>query len=439
MANDVRNQTQQNPFNTNVLAPQAGVVQQPNLNQPQQAQNVQNASLTAPQGGLPTVPQQQGKPASSGMFTNLKSYMNANQAGGNKLAGAMGGNVDKNIANIGKQVKAQQDMYSNQINLQTQGAQQAQQVAQNAAQNVMQTGKTDQAKTYQDFASGQQQFNVNQLNLANQAQAAQQQMGDVSKLNNFEGRRQALQDMFAKNNAYGMGARNLDSLILQGSAPKLQGIVEGAQGRLKGQLGDMVSSAGQANQQLDTFNKNIAGLRTGAQDYAKNLNTQFGEEVTGKVNEMVAGRSQEQKNLNKAYMDMVAQQKLDDEAARKLVGENLMKTGFGVGYNSYGATGIVNPMDAVIAAQDKALSDFGKSFRSQRNAQADYYAGKDINNESVLGLKNDAGVTYGSRRDALNSLLGLEGNLNPDVNSTLAKAPSINLQKLYDTIYKKGK
>lgn len=91
-------------------------------NQPQTAPTAGSSTITAsaPQGGQ-TAPQSaqrrpsEGGKGSSGRFTNIRKYIQANEPQATKMAGAAGAQTQKQAQAIGQQVKQQQDKLKQQI------------------------------------------------------------------------------------------------------------------------------------------------------------------------------------------------------------------------------------------------------------------------------------------------------------------------------------
>lgn len=116
--------------------------QDPNTNTQQQAgtaangQPLQTVGTAAPQGstvpgnaasnpsGGTTAPAANGQPQGSGRFTNLSKYLNANQAGGQKIAQNIGQNINNNLQQQNQQSQNYYNQLGNSINNANQTAQQ---------------------------------------------------------------------------------------------------------------------------------------------------------------------------------------------------------------------------------------------------------------------------------------------------------------------------
>lgn len=143
----------------NVLGqPQQNQQQQQNAqNQPQQTSGGQSASIAsgqpqqAPQGD-PKPPQAPKKQAKSGMFTNIRKYMERNKPGAQQMSGKMQQNISQQNQNIQQAIGKQKTDFMSRVN-------------QNRA-------RMDQARSFgQDVVNrGQNQVDQNQL------QAQQQQL-----------------------------------------------------------------------------------------------------------------------------------------------------------------------------------------------------------------------------------------------------------------------
>lgn len=126
LANDPNKEMDDKNVGMNVINPtdggQSTDTSSDGQNQPQTAPTAGSGTITAsaPQGGQ-TAPQSaqrrpsEGGKGSSGRFTNIRKYIQANQPQATKMAGAAGAQTQKQAQAIGQQVKQQQDKLEEQI------------------------------------------------------------------------------------------------------------------------------------------------------------------------------------------------------------------------------------------------------------------------------------------------------------------------------------
>lgn len=231
----------------------------------QQGQTNLGGGGTIMSGGMPTgggggaSSAYQG-PAASGATPsgtpNIQQYLAANQGAGQRLSGAITGNVQNQASQIGQQVNQQQQSLQNQyqpLNQQVQGGQQAANVAfqdpqallnaYNAAQQQSNPtpGTTPTAPNAQDLSNynafqanvaGTSAYNQQQNQIASYGQAGQQanqalqaQLGMLGQTTamgaNQMGQNQLLQQTVGTPN-YSSGQQALDALFLQGQGQQLQ-------------------------------------------------------------------------------------------------------------------------------------------------------------------------------------------------------------------------
>jgi hypothetical protein len=192
---------------------------------------IANVTASSPAAASPSTAPAKG--TSSGQFTNLKSYINANQ-NFNQQGGGLAGKVADNLNTQGQQVKQQVqgavDTFKNKANEQVnqfqQGAQAAQQAVVNPAaaiQNQNLVNQVTQArdaqytgpKTLLDLQGTQNQAAL-QANAQNFTQTVDQGKTEAGRFN-------LLRTMFGKP-TYNSGQQNLDNLLIQGQKDQLQRI-----------------------------------------------------------------------------------------------------------------------------------------------------------------------------------------------------------------------
>lgn len=262
---------QQNQSSSQVLGPNG---QQPQ----QQAQQVGPSGESAFIGATPSAGQvapqapTTARKASSGQFTNLRSYIQANQGAGQKMGQAVTSNLSKQAQQVGASLEKQKQRYESQVQEQQQQLGQAKQQAQQTIQRAMgiapaqpqqqqaapvqpsaEVAKqlTDQEiQSFRELASGAKQFkDVQDLNLAAEEAKKQEIARQSDALKSFEGRAGQLRELFGKRQAYGSGASTLDSLLLQRTG-NLQNLLGQTKGISEGVKQQVTGTREQANQQL---------------------------------------------------------------------------------------------------------------------------------------------------------------------------------------------
>lgn len=201
----------------------------------------------------------------SGNFTNLKSYLSANQGfnGGNGLTGT----INDNLTGQAQTVNSNINNASNAFNTQSQNA--VNPVAANYQNFESGTGNGSDLNAIQNYASNAQNVantqgvenatytgpkSLNDLTGANNGQALQSQVsnynGLVNNTNNEAGRFSLLQNMFG-NTGYNQGQQTLDNAFINPQA-----------------LGGARASANNLN---DAYSQASAGATTAAQNNANTI------------------------------------------------------------------------------------------------------------------------------------------------------------------------
>jgi len=283
----------QNQGSSQVLGPNGQQVQ----NQPQQVGTGSESAFigAAPSAGqqAPQAPTSSQRKPSSGQFTNLRSYIQANQGAGQRMGQTVTRDMNKQAQQIGASLDKQKQRYESQVQEQQQqlGAakQQAQSVLQkamgiSAPQPVQQGDQSapvqpvspsaevaksltqEEIQSFRDLATGSKQFkDVQDLNLAAEEAKKQNLARQAENLKTFEGRAGQLRELFGKRQAYGSGAATLDSLLLQrggnlnnllqqsgGIVDQTKAQVEGTRQQANQQLADLLEANRQASTGLQT-------------------------------------------------------------------------------------------------------------------------------------------------------------------------------------------
>jgi len=219
--NNQKGQNALNPLQTIGTAAPAG--------QGQQAPNT-----PAQNNQAPAAQQQQG----SGRFTNLQKYLQANQAGGQRIASNIQDKFNKDAQGVQQGIAGAGTQLQNKVNpLNTQLVQGQQQLRQGFQDpNAV---LADQQKL-QDFRNLQQGYGQNITNVQNTEAMRQQQLGQqlqqlqgtANLAGSEQGRFQLLRDKLGGAN-YSQGAQRLDQVLLQSQPNVSSNLQAGLQGVTK--------------------------------------------------------------------------------------------------------------------------------------------------------------------------------------------------------------
>jgi hypothetical protein len=198
---------------------------QPQQTQPQPVTGGQPTTIGA---GQPTIgsqtPQNDGtrRRKDSGMFTNIRKYVQANQPSAQKMAGAITSGMEAETGQIRSQLEQQQSKLAQQLaqgraNLQAQ-QEQAQQAIQQAGQ--LQAGQqleAPQIQQFRQFATGESTIKPQTFDISAQKRAAQKVAERAREGLRSSQKADLLERTFGDKTQYTRGQRSLDELILAGS------------------------------------------------------------------------------------------------------------------------------------------------------------------------------------------------------------------------------
>jgi hypothetical protein len=326
------------------------------------------------------------KTAGSGMFTNIRRYIEANKPATQKMTQNVIGKVEQEAGQVGQALEQKQQAYQQQLRQNQQNLQQAQQfgteMLQRAGQSITPeagqiaeptqyfTPSEEQSQRFQQIASGEQRFaDMADLNIQKQLLAARRLAQQTDAAKTAAGRAELLRKTYGQGpQEYSRGMGMLDQIIL--SSPEAKQQLIGRVGEI-GRTG--LSSAEQARA---TAAQELAGLRLGEKDLQEQLRTgtaeAFGglrtgleeqaqrynvgmEELAGGVRGYLGGQDQ----LTAEQLGQLGQ--AGQEYLRGLAGT---ETGYGTGYEDYvkaaqeagflgeDATGIESAIQARLLGQD---------------------------------------------------------------------------------------
>lgn len=261
-------------------------------------------------GLMPNTPQ--GKPTSSGRFTNLQKFVKANQPGsGQGLSGQISKKVESQARDVQQGVQGAQEQFQQRVQQSLQPVQSAQQLSEQIKTDAskLTDEQMQQALGVRDYKyTGPQGLsNIEQT----QSQAQQiQQIGQ--NLGSESGRFQTLRNLFAKP-TYSTGQQRLDQLLLQ-TAPGQQQVLSQIR-KTAGQVGSELSKAQQTAQQ-QALGAQQAGLQA-----SEGLKTAVGEAATtgeAALEEQRQRAMTEYQNMYDKYMTELARGGLSQDTMQDL-------------------------------------------------------------------------------------------------------------------------
>ena len=217
--------------------------------------------------------------ASSGMFTNIRKYIDANRPQAGRMADAAAQTFGRTSQNLQKDVQNKENIYQTQAQQKQGLIENERQFATDITERIVGTqtpqapaeGETEQP-LYQedeygrvrDVLTGNKTFsNLQALNLNKEQNKLQELINKADASENFQGRTALLSDTFGnQGRAYTRGQQGLDSLILQGDEAATNRLISGVQdqsGQAKGLIGDARRDALRTMSQYDTSRGNIKG------------------------------------------------------------------------------------------------------------------------------------------------------------------------------------
>lgn len=221
-------------------------------------------STSSVAGGVQPVSQVQA-PRSTGRFTNIQSYLQANQGGGQALGQKVASNIQKQAGQAQGQVSAAASNVANQIQSEKNRLAQASQVQQQI--------KDDPTQVNMDVASRLRSGQVqapNTQGLQNVAAAQQNRLQDISNMARSESGRSQLLNQVVSRPSYTQGQGQLDSMLFntQADTRKLGQIGQRGLEQTRRTFSDTLRQAGAATPELQQQ------AQLAAQNINNELNTQ---------------------------------------------------------------------------------------------------------------------------------------------------------------------
>jgi hypothetical protein len=286
----------------------------------------QTPAVTAP--AVQTGVQAKAAP-SSGRFTNIQQFLQANKQAGQQIGQAIGGGISTGLSKAKEKASTEAQQVGEAVRAAQGNVQQGQQFleqmkgpafnAESFVQNEPQlqqfTGLRTGEQQGKDLATLQkEQLESSQAAaMANQQlQQRQQQLGDISN------RYGLLQEFVGKSPNYGLGAQRLDQTLFQrASGNVLGGLQKSLQQQKQTDFKSLLDN-------IATLQNQISGVKTSGQELAGGLQTQANvneqaliDALTGKIGGVNEQRQAEQARY-KEFFDILTSKKKDSTLDKEL-------------------------------------------------------------------------------------------------------------------------
>lgn len=253
----------------------------------------QPINLSAPSSEAPTIgggAKAPGAPTSSGRFTNLQSYLDAN-AGYNKSGGGLAGQINSDLTNQGKDLgnKFTTEYGNSKDQANNQLVQNNSDLVNKATTNPSSLSDDEKSSftKLRDASYNPVDFNGtynNYMNQANNLQDLTNQAGSEA------GRYSLLGNLYGKGGGYSQGQKKLDNLLLQNTADPNQ---IAALNNLQQIPSSLKSNIETANTNMSTLNTANQGLNAGVQKSTRDaLGTAIGDFGTKAGTQLTDAQSQ---------------------------------------------------------------------------------------------------------------------------------------------------
>lgn len=285
----------------------------------------------------PTAAGAKKEPKGSGMFTNIRKYIEANKPAAQNITGAVQKNIQSQTGSVAQQIQKQQDEFKQRIAANQSRIQDASQFGQQAIQQAGSGQLTDEdIQRFRNVATGQNTGieDVTPQSFAQQDARAQALSGLVRQAQTGQGREELLRRTFGQNQQYTRGQRALDALILQGDQQAGQQLARTAQEATSG----LTNTLKQARQQALT---DTAQLERDEQALIEQLTSGVGTAKTDL-------RSNLEKRIeeNRARVE-AAREALKEGGKLRASQEDLEILGLSAGMATYG----LNPLEYIRARE----------------------------------------------------------------------------------------
>ena len=301
--------------------------QQPPLAQPeqqppaQQQEGIQVASATPQLAPTPETsvaapaPRKTQQPKGSGLFTNIRKYVEANKPQAQAIAQTVTQRTGAGTQEAGQSIAQKQQQLADQLQ---QNAQKARSFVQ---QSVEQAGREEfdpqDLQQYEQIRTGQYEIgkNIAPQSFAQEQLKAEELQRMANLAGSGRGREELLRRTFQDQNQYSRGQQKLDALILQGDPDAGRQMTEQV-GQTAQQFGDLVTQA--KRQSLQNLASKVAGesdLAEFAKGEAIGAKDQLREQLTSLEAQRETEAQALRDRLETSYLDRDLELGLDDVRA----------------------------------------------------------------------------------------------------------------------------
>lgn len=239
-------------------------------------------------------------PSHSGTFTNLQTYLNANQSGANNLAGTLGNNLTNTIGTAKDTINQQGDAFNNAVNTGTNTYDQS--IVDSALNNPVSFLNSPQLQQLATMKAGQYAgpSSFEGSGFANTAQGAQLKAQQQAGLASSTGGRETLLSENNKSTPYTQGGLSLDQYLIQDTPTALSAVTTAAQPA--GDLSNLFNTT-QATGDTNVTNATNTSAQTG-QKVTNALNTglsDYRQQIDNAVSGAQQAQTTNQNNLTTSF------------------------------------------------------------------------------------------------------------------------------------------
>lgn len=287
-----------------------------------QAFNQANQAPGGQQAAGGQAPQRRAqKPRGSGLFTDLRKYVEANRPAAQRIAGAVTQGVQQEASRIGEQVRQQSAQYQQRVADEAQKQRQAVDFAEQQIQAASQGQQLqDQdVQRFRDLARGTEQYGqIADYVDTPQALEAQQLARRAAIMGTAQGLGRNLEETFGRGEQYTTGQRALDALILGGDRGAREDIVQASQQTTQG-LQDQMRDARRAALQA------AGEVRRDAEMLGGGLETRVGEEqqlVESDIDRLLQEQRDAITSEQQAFQDALRTGTLTEDQLRRFLDQS---------------------------------------------------------------------------------------------------------------------
>ncbi len=240
--------------------------------------------------------------ASSGTFTNIRKYVEANKPAAQKMTQQVTKQFGGQAQNLQKDAQRRAEMFGSQVQQRQNLLQDERQAAQDVTSQVLgQQGAEspfteDQYGRVRDVITGNKQFeDVQDLNLANEQNKAATLQRQADSASTEAGRASLLKQTFGSGaRDYTRGQQGLDALVLQGDEAARKGLIEGIGQQAQTTTQNVNDLRKQALQNVAQYRQDRSGI---GQSLADIIQSQGADVLSGQIDDKVAAEMSRRQEL----------------------------------------------------------------------------------------------------------------------------------------------